>query len=148
MVIGCNLKFVSKSDSLFTFLDGDSLSISLSSYNSTNIAFLRLLKVQENADFIISTTDIPSEVGFVIVQVHTWIFNQSVAYDASQFSAGLKGSISGSNVGLFYPTDSESTVMTTVRNTNSFEVLALAAVVAYTKNGKSLSNNFATQTER
>ncbi|KAL7304849.1 hypothetical protein TKK_0002657 [Trichogramma kaykai] len=116
--------------------DGTITSISLKTYNSSSDndeAFLQLVSIDGNANFKIQATDIPSDVYFVIIQVHTYMHNVSMYYDVAVSDRLTGNHVNGSNIGLLIETNAATNAVVQVSNTNSESVGSLIAILAYTK---------------
>lgn len=80
--------------------------------------------------------NIPKTVNFIVVQIHSYLYNVSIAYDVLINKPG--NTVTGTNIGLFYETAGSLAVSAYVFNANPLDVDGLIAVVAYANTGKSL----------
>lgn len=78
-----------------------------------------------------SITDIPKNVAFIIFQIHAFQRNVTISY-SEKFLLHTKDSVTGSNIGLFYETNGNSSINTYVMNGNNDSVDALFVVLSYT----------------
>lgn len=136
-----NIIFVSKLNNFFFYHLGNNFtySINLDKYNKTSTedqAFTELISLKGNSNNIINVVNIPIEVSFVIIQVHSYLYNVSMSYD-NDLSIKPRNSVSGTNIGLFSATDGAQIASVYAFNQNPFDVDGLIAVVAYTSTGKS-----------
>lgn len=81
-----------------------------------------------------SITDIPKNVAFIIFQIHAFQRNVTISY-SEKFLLHTKDSVTGSNIGLFYETNGNSSINTYVMNGNNDSVDALFVVLSYTSDG-------------
>ena len=91
-----------------------------------------------NSDSYIDVINIPSNVAFIIIQVHTHENNVTLSYDDPLPHEGINVSVSGSNVGLemYIDKNGSQSARFSVSNNNSIALDVLIAVVAYTDKGK------------
>ena len=100
-------------------------------------AFTELMSVTPNATHVIQVTDVPKEVSFVVVQVHSYKYNMWMSYDNFENNQ-LRGQyVIGTNIGLFVQNKMfGSLIEVYILNQNLLNVSCLIAVVAYSNNGK------------
>ncbi|XP_001602858.1 transmembrane 7 superfamily member 3 [Nasonia vitripennis] len=114
--------------------DGGTANISLSTYNKTqNVdqAFTQLININDSANFAITVNDIPTEVSFVIIQLHAYMHNASMSYNKTSIKRTPGNFVIGTNIGLYVDTTGVADTVVYASNENNFEIAGLVAVVAY-----------------
>ncbi|XP_015518773.2 transmembrane 7 superfamily member 3 isoform X1 [Neodiprion lecontei] len=115
-------------------IDTKTVTISLENYDKfykNEQAFTELIILAEKTVVqTIEVVQIPDVVSFLVVQIHTYQYNISLAYDKN-FSP--RRYTSGTNLGLVIDLiGGQNTASTYVKNENVVDVEAMVAVVAYT----------------
>ena len=95
------------------------------------------IRVKQSVQFNIDVKDVPKDIQFVIVQLHTYIHEMSMSNETNSFK-NPKRTVTGSNVGLLQDTNGKTIAKMYAKNSNAFEVLALIAVTAYKSLSKSI----------
>lgn len=101
-----------------------------------NQAFIQLITIDAKANFLIVIENVPSDVAFVIVQVHSYMYNLSMSDIEKKLNDGSSHFLTGKNIGLFVDTNNGKSTSIFVKNENNFQVEALAAVIAYKQLGE------------
>jgi len=82
-------------------------------------------------------TDIPSDIWFIILQIHTFQYNATIAYDKELLDKVSSKSLFGSNIGLYLKTHNVTTPLQVfLKHNNIYNLDALLVIVAYDRNGK------------
>ncbi|OXU25062.1 hypothetical protein TSAR_002249 [Trichomalopsis sarcophagae] len=118
--------------------DGGTANISLSTYNKTqneDQAFTELININDSANFAITVNDIPTEVSFVIIQLHAYMHNASMSYNKTSIKRTPGNFVIGTNIGLYVDTTGVADTVVYASNENNFEIAGLVAVVAYRYDG-------------
>lgn len=85
----------------------------------------------------ITITDVPSKFSFIVLQIHTYEYNATLAYDKILFDKVSKESLFGSNIGLYLKTRNVTGPMQVfLKHDNVHDLDALLAIVPYGPNGK------------
>lgn len=124
-----------------SYSDGGTTNISLRTYNKTESedqAFTQLININDTANFAIAVNDIPTEVSFLIIQLHAYMHNASMSYNKTSIKRTPGNFVIGTNIGLYVDTTDITSTVVYASNENNFEIAGLVAVVAYRNDGKSL----------
>lgn len=117
--------------------DGNTARVSLAGYDverGVEEAFSEAVILPANRTAVINVVDVPRGVAFVVVQVHAYQYNVTLAYDEFKKTGRFTEGIS---IGLVVDViDGNNVPSTYVNNDNPNDVQALLAVVAYQGDGK------------
>lgn len=110
--------------------------ISLWNHNKNN-AFKQRINLSPFSRLNITVIDIPSDIWFIILQIHTFQFNATIAYDKELLDKVSNRSLFGSNIGLYLKTHNVTTpIQVFLKHYNLYNLDALLTIVAYDRNGK------------
>lgn len=116
----------------------DSVGITVSLWNhNKNDAFKQRINLIPFNHLNITVTDIPSDIWFIILQIHTFQYNATIAYDKELLDKVSSKSLFGSNIGLYLKTHNVTTPLQVfLKHNNVYNLDALLVIVAYDRNGK------------
>ena len=126
---------------VFNFADDQQDTISLKNYvqNATKAqAFIQRSLISAKTKDKLTIIDIPIDVSFIIVQIHTFQYNVSISFNEN-YVQPLKDIVFGTNIGLFVDVSEKNSTEVYVKNHNIKNVEALFVAVAYTRDGKFIS---------
>lgn len=112
--------------------------ISLSGYNGTvgNQLYTQRVTLGENEGLQLMIKNVSRQIAFMVVQVHTFIYNVTLAYDEASVN-NINKSFVGTNIGLVIRTDGQKDNYEVFIKTNhNNPVESLIAIVTYSVKGK------------
>ncbi|XP_071653455.1 LOW QUALITY PROTEIN: transmembrane 7 superfamily member 3-like [Temnothorax longispinosus] len=122
-----NTKPISLSDSV-------GLVASLSNH-SENDAFKQRINLAPFNRSKITVTDVPSDIWFIILQIHTFQYNATLSYDKELLGKVSNGSLFGSNIGLYLKThNATAPIQVFLKHDNVNDLDALLVIVTYGQN--------------
>ncbi|XP_029669870.1 transmembrane 7 superfamily member 3-like [Formica exsecta] len=108
--------------------------ISLWNHNKNN-AFKQRINLIPFSRLNITVIDIPSDIWFIILQIHTFQYNATIAYDKELLDKVSNRSLFGSNIGLYLKTHNVTTpIQVFLKHYNLHNLDALLTIVAYDRN--------------
>ncbi|XP_029161395.1 transmembrane 7 superfamily member 3-like [Nylanderia fulva] len=108
--------------------------ISLSNYAKNN-AFKQRINLIPLSPLKITVTDVPSDIWFIILQIHTFQYNATISYDKTLLDKVSSGSVFGSNIGLYLKThDITTPTQAFLKHNNVHNLDALLVIVGYDRN--------------
>ncbi|XP_011135053.1 transmembrane 7 superfamily member 3 [Harpegnathos saltator] len=112
-------------------LDNGTITASLLNYQE-NDSFKKRLNLPPYSGVTITVTDIPPDVSFVVLQIHTYQYNATLAYDKKLLDKVSRGSLFGSNIGLYLKTRNViGPVQVFLTHDNVHDLDALLVIVPY-----------------
>ncbi|XP_011694161.1 PREDICTED: transmembrane 7 superfamily member 3-like [Wasmannia auropunctata] len=110
--------------------------ITVSLWNhSENDAFKQRINLVPFNRLSITVTDIPSEIWFIILQIHTFQYNATLSYDKALLDKVSSKSLFGSNIGLYLKThDVTGPIQVFLKHDNVHNLDALLVIVTYGRN--------------
>ncbi|EFN73616.1 Transmembrane 7 superfamily member 3 [Camponotus floridanus] len=114
----------------------DSVGITVSLWNhNKNDAFKQRINLVPFNHLNITVTDIPSDIWFIILQIHTFQYNATIAYNNELLDKESSRSLFGSNIGLYLKTHNVTTPLQVfLKHNNVYNLDALLVIVAYDQN--------------
>ncbi|XP_011700842.1 PREDICTED: transmembrane 7 superfamily member 3-like [Wasmannia auropunctata] len=114
----------------------DDAGITVSLWNhSENDAFKQRINLAPFNHLNITVTDIPSEIWFIILQIHTFQYNATLCYDEALFDKVSNRSLFGSNIGLYLKTHNVTApIQVFLKHDNVHNLDALLVIVTYGRN--------------
>ncbi|XP_050449282.1 transmembrane 7 superfamily member 3-like [Cataglyphis hispanica] len=114
--------------------DNVGIIISLWNHNKNN-AFKQRINLIPFSHLNITVTDIPPDIWFIILQIHTFQYNATIAYDKDLLDKVSSRSLFGSNIGLYLKTYNVTTpIQVFLKHYNLHNLDALLTIVAYDRN--------------
>ena len=97
-----------------------------------NSVFKQRIKFNPDSHANITVINIPSDVWFIVLQVHTFQYNITIGYDKTTLDKVSNRSLFGSNIGLYFETHNVTTpIQAFLKNDNVRSVDMLVAIVTY-----------------
>ncbi|XP_072762373.1 transmembrane 7 superfamily member 3 [Anoplolepis gracilipes] len=114
--------------------DNVGIIISLRNHNKNN-AFKQQINLIPFNRLNITVTDIPPDIWFIILQIHTFQYNATIAYDKALLDKVSSKSLFGSNIGLYLKIhDITTPIQVFLKHNNLHNLDALLVIVAYDRN--------------
>ncbi|XP_024893881.1 transmembrane 7 superfamily member 3-like [Temnothorax curvispinosus] len=114
--------------------DSVGLVASLSNH-SENDAFKQRINLAPFNRLKITVTDVPSDIWFIILQIHTFQYNATLSYDKELHGKVSNGSLFGSNIGLYLNThNATAPIEVFLKHDNVNDLDALLVIVTYGQN--------------
>lgn len=121
---------------IYRITDNSGITISLRNYDK-NDAFKQRITLISLSPLSITVTDVPSNISFIILQIHTFQYNATISYDKALLDKVSSGSVFGSNIGLYLKThDITTPIQVFLKHNNVYNLDALLVIVGYDRNGK------------
>lgn len=121
---------------MYYITDDNTIIASLLNYEENDI-FKKRLNLPPSSGVTIAITDVPSDFSFIILQIHTYQYNATLAYDKALLDKVSKGSLFGSNIGLYMKTRNVTgPIQVFLKHENLHDLDALLVIVPYGPNGK------------
>jgi len=116
----------------------DSVGITVSLWNHReNDAFKQRINLAPFNLLNITVIDVPSDIWFIILQIHTFQYNATLSYDKALLDKVSDRSLFGSNIGLYLKTrDVTTPIQVFLKHDNVHNLDALLVIVTYGRNGK------------
>lgn len=112
-------------------LDKQGIVLSLRNYHE-NEALKQTIQLAPLSDLTITVTDIPTDIWFIVLQIHTFQYNATLAYDKAQLDKVSNGSLFGSNIGLYLKTHNVlNPIQVFLKHDNVHHLDALLVIVTY-----------------
>ncbi|XP_014481385.1 PREDICTED: transmembrane 7 superfamily member 3-like isoform X2 [Dinoponera quadriceps] len=107
------------------------ITASLLNYRENDI-FKKRLILPPSSDVTITVTDVPPKFSFIVLQIHTYQYNATLAYDKTLLGKVSKGSLFGSNIGLYMKTRNVTgPLQVFLKHDNVHDLNALIVIVPY-----------------
>lgn len=85
----------------------------------------------------ITVIDVPSDIWFIVLQIHTFQYNATLSYDKALLDKVSNRSLFGSNIGLYLKTrDMTGPIQVFLKHDNVHNLDALLVIVTYGRNGE------------
>ncbi|XP_071637347.1 uncharacterized protein [Temnothorax longispinosus] len=105
------------------------------SNHSENDAFKQRINLAPFNRLKITVTDVPSDIWFIILQIHTFQYNATLSYDKELHGKVSNGSLFGSNIGLYLNThNATAPIQVFLKHDNVNDLDALLVIVTYGQN--------------
>lgn len=116
----------------------DSVGIIVSLWNHReNDAFKQRINLSPFNRLNITVTNVPSDIWFIVLQIHTFQYNATLSYDKALLDKVSDRSLFGSNIGLYLKThDVTAPIQVFLKHDNVHNLDALLVIVTYGRNGK------------
>jgi len=102
-----------------------------------NDALTKRITLSPANHFTITVTDVPQDIWFIVLQIHTFRYNVTLAYDNAALDKVSNRSLFGTNIGLYLKThNATEPIQVFLTHRNVREVDGLLAIVPYGRNGK------------
>ncbi|XP_012523753.1 transmembrane 7 superfamily member 3 [Monomorium pharaonis] len=114
----------------------DNVGITVSLWNHhENDAFKYRINLAPFARLNITVIDVPSDIWFIILQIHTFQYNATLSYDKALLDKVSNRSLFGSNIGLYLKTyDVTAPIQVFLKHNNVHNLDALLVIVTYGRN--------------
>lgn len=123
-------------NSMYCIADSGSITVSLLNYRESDV-FKRRLNLAPSSALTINLKDIPSNLSFVVLQVHTFQYNATLSYDKTLLDKVSNKSLFGSNIGLYLKAHNVAVpIQVFLRHDNVHNLDALLVIMPYARNGK------------
>ncbi|XP_071564729.1 uncharacterized protein [Temnothorax nylanderi] len=114
--------------------DSVGLVASLSNH-SENDTFQQRINLAPFNRLKITVTDVPSDIWFIILQIHTFQYDATLSYDKQLLDKVSNGSLFGSNIGLYLKThNATAPIQVFLKHDNVNDLDALLVIVTYGQN--------------
>jgi len=116
----------------------DSVGITVSLLNHReNDAFKQRINLAPFNRLNITVRDVPSDIWFIVLQIHTFQYNATLSYDKALLDKVSNRSLFGSNIGLYLKTyDITAPIQAFLKHENVYNLDVLLVIVTYGRNGK------------
>ena len=116
----------------------DSVGITISLLNHReNDAFKQRINLAPFNRLNITVRDVPSDIWFIVLQIHTFQYNATLSYDKALLDKVSNRSLFGSNIGLYLKTyDITAPIQVFLKHENVYNLDVLLVIVTYGRNGK------------
>jgi len=102
-----------------------------------NDALTKRITLSPANHFTITVTDVPQDIWFIVLQIHTFRYNVTLAYDKAALDKVSNRSLFGTNIGLYLKThNATEPIQVFLTHHNVRDIDALLAIVPYGGNGK------------
>ncbi|KAL6256994.1 hypothetical protein P5V15_011930 [Pogonomyrmex californicus] len=114
----------------------DSVGIIVSLWNHReHDAFKQRINLAPFNRLNITVTDVPSDIWFIVLQIHTFQYNATLSYDKALLDKVSNRSLFGSNIGLYLKTyDVTAPIQVFLKHNNVHNLDALLVIVTYGRN--------------
>ncbi|XP_011867631.1 PREDICTED: transmembrane 7 superfamily member 3-like [Vollenhovia emeryi] len=114
----------------------DSVGITVSLWNHReNNAFKQRINVAPFNRLNITVADVPSDIWFIVLQIHTFQYNATLSYDKALLDRVSNRSLFGTNIGLYLKThDVTAPIQVFLKHDNVHNLDALLVIVTYGRN--------------
>ncbi|KAG5316654.1 TM7S3 protein, partial [Acromyrmex insinuator] len=119
-----------------TTIKSDSVGITVSLLNHReNDAFKQRINLAPFNRLNITVRDVPSDIWFIVLQIHTFQYNATLSYDKALLDKVSNRSLFGSNIGLYLKTyDITAPIQVFLKHENVYNLDALLVIVTYGRN--------------
>ncbi|XP_077275520.1 LOW QUALITY PROTEIN: transmembrane 7 superfamily member 3 [Temnothorax americanus] len=134
LFLGLNATAMLENTNCISLSDSVGLVASLSNH-SENDAFKQRINVAPFNRLKITVTDVPSDIWFIILQIHTFQYNATLSYGKELLGKVSNGSLFGSNIGLYLNThNATAPIQVFLKHYNVNDLDALLVIVTYGQN--------------
>ncbi|XP_018359253.1 PREDICTED: transmembrane 7 superfamily member 3-like [Trachymyrmex cornetzi] len=119
-----------------TTAEFDSVGITVSLLNHReNDAFKQRINLAPFNRLNITVRDVPSDIWFIVLQIHTFQYNATLSYDKALLDKVSNRSLFGSNIGLYLKTYGiTAPIQVFLKHENVYNLDALLVIITYGRN--------------
>lgn len=121
---------------MYCITDSVGITVSLWNHRENDVLKQRINLAPFNR-LNITVTDVPSDIWFIVLQIHTFQYNATLSYDKALLDKVSSRSLFGSNIGLYLKTHNViAPIQVFLKHDNVHNLDALLVIVTYGRNGK------------